>query len=236
MKLTNLVPYSIKSILNSIYRDFITSRLYRKIAYYPKNRNKLHQYWKSPWDGANLPQNYLMGEARSKFLVNLIKKYAKPDSRILEIGCNVGRNLNYLFRNDFKNLSGIEISDIAVKQLIESYPEMAKIINIYNFPVEKIIKKLRDGKFDIVFTMAVLEHIHVDSEWIFPEIVRITKGFLITIEDERGISWGRFPRNYKKIFQSFGMRQIEEINCDQIDGLGNYFFARVFKKRELIDA
>ncbi|NIA22584.1 MAG: methyltransferase domain-containing protein [Proteobacteria bacterium] len=177
-----------------------------------------------------MPQGYLKGKERSQLLVKIIKKYAKQNSKIIEIGCNVGRNLNYLFLAGFKNLNGIEISEEAVKLLKESYPEMYGEVKIYNTAVENVIKKFDDESFNVVFSMAVLEHIHVNSEWIFSEMVRATKDLLVTIEDERGISWGRFPRNYKKIFESLGMKQIEEIRCEKIEGLGADFFARVFKK------
>lgn len=230
MRLAHLTHNFLKPIFTSIYRAIVSSRIFRKITYYPKSRNKLHQYWKQPWDGANLPQNYLKGEARSQLLVEIIKKYVKHSLSILELGCNVGRNLNYLFNSGFMNLSGIEISEEAVQLLKKTYPEMANHSKIYNLSVEEIIKEFSDEEFNVVFTMAVLEHIHIDSEWLFFEMVRITKDFLITIEDERGVSWGRFPRKYKKIFESLGMKQIDKINCDKIDGLGSYFIARVFKK------
>lgn len=230
MRLANLFPKFFKSILISIYRTIVSSGLFRKLTYYPKNRNKLHQYWRQPWDGANLPQGYLKGEARSQLLLENIKKIVEPDASILEIGCNVGRNLNYLFNSGFVKLSGVEISEEAVQLLKKSYPEMASESKIYNKPIEETINEFSDEEFNVVFTMAVLEHIHIESEWIFPELVRITKDFLITIEDEQGVSWGRFPRKYKKIFGSLGMKQINEINCDKIDGLGSYFIARIFKK------
>ncbi len=127
-------------------------------------------------------------------------------------------------------LSGVEISEKAVQLLKESYPEMTSHLKIHNVSVEEIIKEFKDGEFDVVFTMAVLEHIHTDSEWTFPEMMRITKDFLITIEDELGFSWRHFPRNYKKVFESLGMKQIEEINCGRVDGLGERVFARIFKK------
>jgi len=235
MRLINLVPDFLKPALSPIYHIFVHSWINRKIINRPKIRNELHQYWRQPWDGSNLPQNYLFGKARSQFLVEILKRYAKPNAKILEIGCNVGRNLNYLFLAGFKNLEGIEISEKAVRFLKESYPEMSSHTKIYNLPVEKIIKEFRNDEFDIVFTMAVLEHIHTDSEWIFSEIVRITKDFLVTIEDERSISWRHFPRNYEKVFNPLGMKQCEEINCSGVDGLGSNFFARYFKKNHDID-
>ena len=229
MRLAKLIPNFLKPVLRQIYRVFANLSVYRKIAHQPR-RNKLHQYWRQPWDGHNLPQSYLEPKERSQFLVEIMKRHVSPDVRILEIGCNVGRNLNYLWLAGVKNLEGIEISEQAVQLLNQSYPEMASHIKIHNVPVEYVIKTFRDGEFDIVFTMAVFEHIHTDSDWIFPEIVRITADFLITIEDEQSISWRHFPRNYKKVFALHGIKQVEEINCSEVDGLGSSFFARVFKR------
>ena len=166
--------------------------------------------------------------------MKIIKKRAKPNAKILEIGCNVGRTLNYLFLAGFRDLSGIEINEEAVQLLKQSFPEMAGHAAIHNAPVEKSIGQFGNGEFDIVFTMAVLEHIHRDSTWIFPEIVRIAKDYLVTVEDERSRGWRHFPRNYARVFESLGMKQIEEIRCNEIDGLnysGSQFYARVFAKR-----
>lgn len=231
MKWTNLVPEFIKQIYRPIYWSLhhLSYRVYRKIIYHPKKRSELHQYWKDPYDGANLPQGYLEGKERSELLLGIIKRYTTPDSKILEIGCNVGRNLNHLSQAGFKNLEAIEISENAIQLLKKSHPEMASHTKIHNTSIEDIIKEFGDNEFDIVFTMAVLEHIHKDSEWIFSDMVRITKDCLIVVEDEHCESWRHFPRNYKKIFERLGMKQIEEINCADVGGLSCYYFARIFK-------
>lgn len=229
----NIIPNFIKPMLRQPYRVVVTSYLYeayRKITHRPKTRSELHQYWMQPWDGSNLPRNYLKGEARRQFLVGLIKRYADSNARILEIGCNVGGNLNYLFLAGFKKLEGIEISENALQLLRQSYAEMARHTKLYNKPVEEVIGSFQDGRFDVVFTMAVLQHIHTDSEWVFSEMVKITRDFLITVEDERGTSWRHFPRNYKKVFESRGMKQVQEFNCSEVAGLGSNFFARIFRK------
>jgi len=44
------------------------------------------------------------------------------NGKILEIGCNVGRNLNHLYENGFKQLTGIEISENAINALKRMYP------------------------------------------------------------------------------------------------------------------
>lgn len=217
----------LKSVLSSIYCRW------KSLTTCQKSRNELHRYWMRPGDGSNLPEKYLkpVGDyRRSQFLLELIKLYTDANVNILEIGCNVGRNQNYLFLAGFDKLTGIEISEDAVALMKKTYPEMTKSAKIINEPVEDVIGTFLENEFDVVFTMAVLEHIHPDSEFIFSEMVRITHRYLITIEDEKGISWRHFPRNYKKIFESFGMKQVYQSNCRETDGLGHTFWARVFTK------
>ena len=234
-KLQGRIPDSLKPVLKPLYHKLILSplhlRLKRRVVK-PKTRNELWEFWRhpDPEEGRNLPTHYLRGEERSQFLVGLIKNYAAPEAKILEIGCNVGRNLNCLFNAGYVNLSAVEISGDAIDLMKQAYPEMARQIRLYNSPVEDIIKNLGDGAFSLIFTMAVLQHIHPDSESIFSEMARITNGYLITCEDEKGITWRHFPRNYKRVFESLGMKQVYQFNCGQVEALGASFWARVFAK------
>ncbi len=129
MKLAKLIPKFLKPILKPLYVEALM--VYRRIKYRPKTRNELYEYWKDPWDGFNLPQDYFNGKEKSLFLLEIIKKYVSTDAKIIEIGCNVGRNLIYLFSGGFKNLEGIEISKKAVKLLKKSFPELANCTKIY---------------------------------------------------------------------------------------------------------
>ena len=231
-KLQGYIPNFLKPILRPLYRILYLPFYYRlqKATVKHKTRDELHRFWRHPWDGSrNLPIDYLQeGEERSQFLVELIKRYVEPNAKILEIGCNVGRNLNYLFNAGYTKLGGVEISGDAVDLMKQAYPEMAKQIEIYNNPVEDVIKNFEDDAFDVVFTMAVLMHIHPGSRFIFPEMVRITSKYLITIEGEKGASWRAFSRNYKQIFESLGMKQVYQ--SSKIKGMGDIYFARVFVK------
>lgn len=195
-----------------------------------KTREELHEFWRHP-DAANLAEGYRTGgAARSTFLVGLVKRHVQPDGEILEIGCNVGRNLHHLRLAGFSKLSGIEISEAAVRTLAEAFPDLAASARIVNEPVETAIKRFRDDEFALVYTMAVLEHIHADSEWVFGEMVRITRHALITIEDERGVSRRHFPRDYGEVFGALGLKEIATSDCSAIEGLGADFRARVFAK------
>ena len=117
--------------LRSLYRIVTNSRLIRN-RIKQKPREKLHQYWRNPSHG-NLPEKYFEVKERSEFLANIIKKYEKNlDAKILDIGCNVGRNLNYLFFAGYQNnLCGIEINSKAIQLMKTAFPEMfSKSVNL----------------------------------------------------------------------------------------------------------
>jgi len=210
-----------------LHHALVSTRFYRRL----QNRDRVHAYWRDPMDGTNRPEGYLLKEGRSRLLVDLVRKHAPPDPTVLEIGCNVGRNLQFLHEAGYRRLSAIEISEKAVQLMREAYPEMSRQATVHNQPVEEVIRTFPDGAFDVVFTMAVLEHIHTASEWIFAEMMRISKRLVITIEDERSLSWKHFARDYGRVFQALGMEQVESARCDDVEGLGENFFARAFVRR-----
>jgi 2-polyprenyl-3-methyl-5-hydroxy-6-metoxy-1,4-benzoquinol methylase len=233
--LARFVPGFLKPVLRPLYERALHTT--QKLMHRPKSRNDLHSYWRRPPDAGNKPTDYLEGGARSQWLVELAQRHlavASPGDaatkNVLEIGCNIGRNLNAFERAGFHRLSAIEINAEAIELLKQHFPNVGKAAQIYVGPVEEAIKTYDAGQFDLVYTMAVLEHIHRDSEWIFTEMVRITRHLIITIEDERGFSERHFPRCYDKIFTELGMTEIESHDCTGIEGLGTGFVARVFRK------
>lgn len=202
--------------------------LFRLVNYKQQTKDEVLAYWTNPPDQANKPTEYTKGTVRSGFLRVLAGKYHIPGA-VMELGCNVGRNLHILDINGYDNLSGIEINPEAVKLMATEYPRTYRKSKIYKGSIERYIQAFEDGDFDLVFTMAVLEHIHTDSEWVFAEIARITNKYLITIESESHFSKRHHPRNYKKVFEETGLVAIEKINCKGIPGIGGYT-ARVFQK------
>jgi SAM-dependent methyltransferase len=223
--------------------DDLRSRLRRKPARAPTtpdvaprgvaprgvdSREKLHAFWRNP-GGKNRPEDYLEPTGRSRFLVDFISPYVGTDGRILEIGCNVGRNLAHLYDAGYRDLTAIEISADALAMLRATFPDLGATARLINAPVEDVIRDFPDGSFDLVYAMAVLEHIHPDSEWIFDEMVRISRSAIVTIEDERGSSSHHVPRDYGTVFQARGAHQVVERSVSADEGFPVDFEARVFK-------
>jgi SAM-dependent methyltransferase len=192
-------------------------------------KDDLHAFWRAP-DAPNRPEEYVAHTGRSRFLVEFIRPHVGSDPTILEIGCNVGRNLAHLYDAGYHRLTGIEINGDALRLLAETYPDMAQASTLINAPVEDAIREIPDASIDLVYTMAVLEHIHPDSEWIFDDIVRISRGAVVTVEDEHGTSIRHTPRDYREVFESRGLRQVAHQSIDAEGGFGTAFEARVFTR------
>lgn len=198
-------------------------------------REGVLNFWRAPIDTSktenNQPIHYLKGGERSDFLVELIGQYLPCDLKILEIGCNVGRNMAHLFKAGYTNLSGIEINKKAIDLMKKVYPDMYKRSHIIELPIEEIIREIHSNAYDLIYTMAVLEHIHYDSDFVLSEIGRVASKYIITIEDEK-TDWSErhFPRNYKDIFEKGVWKQVFEVNCKELKILDDRFWVRVFMR------
>lgn len=192
----------------------------------PSRAAGFHAYWLSP-EQRNMPQRYIsVGHKRSRHLVETVSRHFDKRTAIFEIGCNAGRNLHYLFAAGFSNLHGLELNPKAVALLREVYPELAEV-PVHVSAVENKIRDYPTDRFGLTFTMAVLEHVHKQSEWVFAEIGRISQNVL-TIEDERSESSRTFPRSYRKVFERLGLRQVEEER--NLPDLSDAFVLRLFRK------
>lgn len=187
--------------------------------------SQIHDFWREP-PKCNEPERYARDLERTKGLIDAISSHAPGMESAMEIGCNVGRNLDALRTFGITRLSGIEISANAVKAMRRHFPELAKTVQIHNAPAEEVLPRLHDDSIDLVFSMAVLLHIHPDSEWIFAEMARVCRKRLITVEYEGAPSYRIYSRNYKAVFEAHGLR---EIWTTPSIGLAKYT-TRVFEK------
>ena len=195
-------------------------------------------FWRSPTPknaqdkGLNNPIDYLsFDDNRSPVLLEIIEKYCdQKDLKILELGPNAGRNLNYLYQHGLTDVHGIEINADAISLLNKTFPHLAGNVKLSS--LEDELPSLDNNEFDLIFSMAVLEHISNESDFILEEIKRVSSRFIITIEDEI-TSWSErhFQRNYRTIFEKNNdWKEIYSANCDEYNCLDDRFFIRVFEK------
>lgn len=179
-------------------------------------------YWKNP-EEKNEPSQYALKKSYW-IVVAMVKKYLSPDATILELGCNIGLNLYHLSKAGYKNLSAIEINSEAVRLMKITYPTLDA--KIYNASIEESIKKIK--AHDLIFSKAVLCHVHPDSNWVFEKIANRAKKYIFTFEDEVADGTRHCPRNYRDVFEPFGFEQVEEVQ--KIRGMVSNYRGRIFRR------
>jgi SAM-dependent methyltransferase len=194
----------------------------------------LHEFWRQPAPPGNNPHDYVRATGRSQALLEIVSDLP-TDARILEVGCNVGRNIAYLFDHGYTGVEGVEINPHAVELLRKTFPQLADR-EIHIGAAGETLPKFADDEFDLVYTMAVLEHIHPDESTVFDDMARIGKQVL-AIEPKGRLTHRTFPHDIPKEFGDRGLMMVSDKSMAEFpsnapDKVIHVFNAYRFKRPE----
>jgi pseudaminic acid biosynthesis-associated methylase len=115
------------------------------------------------------------GVTRTKINKDFLGKLNK-NSRMLEVGCNKGMQLEILKKMGFKNLAGVEVNDSAVHSARKDRDLCIFNGSAFDLP-------FNNNYFDLVFTSGVLIHIAPkDLHKAIKEIIRVSKKYVFGFE------------------------------------------------------
>lgn len=163
----------------------------------------LHRYWSQPSPRGGEPELLLKRNERSRALVQLVSD-VPHEAAVLEVGCSAGRNLAHLADAGYTNLNGIDINCRAIGLAVTEYPQLANA-DLRCGPAETLLPEFGNAQFGLVFTMAVIKHLHPDSVAVFDHMARIGDSIL-AIE-----SWGErshrsYPHDIESLFEQRGFQ------------------------------
>ena len=170
---------------------------------------------------------YLEVDDLARMLLNEIVSRTKPSDPILDLGCNVGRELNDLWARGYRHLTGVEIGVEPVRAMHEVFPEMALGARIFNRSMTEAVREFEDNEFQLVFAHGSLVSLSAREQFVFDEMARISKKYIVTVENEWSLLL--FPRDFGRVFTSRGFRQIQDTVIHQ-GGMGKKAALRVFEK------
>lgn len=210
--------------------------------------NDVRSEWKNR-SGEYSPEYYAYygPDDASEWIRSQVAQFVPPDASILELGCSSGRHLAHLAEHGFEDLHGIEINPDALDVMAENYPTLAAEGTFHVDSIEDVVPEFETDRFDAVYSVETLQHLHPDVAPVFDEIARVTGGVLVTVENEtedgsddsaadrdrdhvRDVSYvnDEFPlyhRNWAEIFTARGFDQVATRQIDRDT-------ARAFRTRE----
>ena len=196
---------------------------------------KARKYWKNQ----EMTDHYFREGKQSKMLVKTIQQLMSTDeiNSIFEFGCNVGRNL-YCIKRKIPGLDimGIDINEAAIK---------AGCMH-FRLPLrtggEEALLGIPTNKYDVVFTVSVLDHIP-EVEKVLKELLRICQRYFICIEPWNGENMDARKHaareysyfwDYPALFAKMQTKILQDIPCPLSEqGLGPYYRLYVIKPKQL---
>lgn len=172
-------------------------------------------------------KHYLEPDDTARKLLGEVRARTGIGDHVLDLGCNVGRDLNELWNAGYRNLTGVEIGVEPVRAMREVFPAMAAGARIVNKSMDEAIGEFKDGEFSMVYTHGSLISLDAGKQCVFDNMCRVTRRWIITVENE----WNPilFPRDFSKVFADRGMRQIYS-EVIRKPGSKNKTVMRIFEK------
>ncbi len=162
------------------------------------------------------------------------------NAKILEIGCGEGSGLSYFVELGYKNLTGVEISKERLKR---ANKKLLHTVILKKIGSDSILP-FDDNSFDVVISLAVIEHV-TDIKRYLKEIYRVTTKNAIIIISSDCYSWRILQKikwyisdqpidktytynNFKKLFNSANMRikHFDVFNLPERGAVLFYYFMR----------
>ncbi|MFC5366280.1 class I SAM-dependent methyltransferase [Salinirubrum litoreum] len=114
----------------------------------------------------------------------VLAEHLPSDAAVMELGCGPGRHLAHLHEAGFSNLSGLDVNDESFDVLAEEYPQLDEVGEFTCDTIESAVPGFADDRFDAVYSVETLQHIHPDEAWVFAEIARVAGEIVVTVENE----------------------------------------------------
>jgi SAM-dependent methyltransferase len=166
-------------------------------------------------------------------MVDFWNPLAPTSASVMEIGSNAGPNLERLRQLGYSRLHGVEINNSAVEAMRAAFPDLASVADIRVGAIEDVLPEVASSSVDMVFSMAVLHHIHPASRSVFAEMVRIARDYICVIEPETLTIPYIFARQYGRVFERLRCTSIRTlyIAADTIEDVDRYdgYTARLFR-------
>jgi SAM-dependent methyltransferase len=113
---------------------------------------------KTFWDNlSNIYTEHYITPPKMGF-INKLENELNGDDSIFEYGCSSGMNLHHLKSKGFTNVSGVDISNIAIDEGKKIYTDINILVGDYTKHVD-----VTTNLYDVVFSRATLQHINTNE-------------------------------------------------------------------------
>lgn len=176
--------------------------------------NRTCDFYNQSWSKALANQREDFGDLENS--LQFLRRLDIPkQSKILEIGCAIGKLINELSSMGFYDVKGIDISEVAIQYGKAKYPHLS----LHSYDGSDL--SFLEGNFDICLSFDVVEHIP-DIDYHFQSVIEIlnpsgkylfqtpnilSNSVIETIRAKGKMSWKQY---HPSLQSSFSLRSNKE--------------------------
>lgn len=193
--------------------------------------NKTRDFYNQSWANALANQHEDFGDLEAS--LQFLKRLDIPkQSKILEIGCAIGKLIDELLSMGFYDVKGIDISEVAIQYGKAKYPHLS----LYGYDGSDL--GFFEENFDICLSFDVVEHIpdideHFKSvidilvpsgKYLFQTPNILSNSVIETIKNRGRMSWKKYHPSLQSSFSlkgkliQVGFQKVEFIKISPLTG------------------
>ncbi|MBL4614101.1 MAG: class I SAM-dependent methyltransferase [Magnetovibrio sp.] len=183
----------VDSLLDGTYKESLLRRILRHMFWFwPRLTQEL------PWiySGHGLPkdvQAFSEIPSHHRSALDLFSKLVgDKDAPILDLGCNMGRHLNFLYDRGHTSLYGVDIMKKAFVAFQERFPKTYDQCTLDHNIFQRYLTRHPDRSFSGVYTFGATVEYNHPSFALVREVCRVSNDLVMFVINENGGGYTRF--------------------------------------------
>ncbi len=160
--------------------------------------------WATASENGRYPPSTYVIKKPGPLLLRLLET-CNPAESVMDMGCNSGANLNFLYQAGYRLLYGVDASREALEHFAHIFPGTFEVANIRHDLFQRYLQGCADEMVDVIHSNgATLELVH-PSFPIVREMCRVARRAVYVDIQERGHA---YPRDYIAQFERRGFQLV----------------------------
>ncbi len=149
------------------------------------------------------PSTYVISDP-GPLMLRLLET-CNPTESVMDMGCNSGANLNFLYQAGYRRLYGVDASGAALEHFARIFPQTFEAADVRHDLFQRYLQRCSDEMVDVIHSNgATLELVH-PSFPVVGEMCRVARRAVYVDIQERGHA---YPRDYIAQFERNGFQLV----------------------------
>lgn len=132
-----------------LYTDISETAFYMNNLYYKNSKYASKHFWENEYKEDSSQYDWYV---KYELISPIIKEFIKPEDEVLQIGAGNSGMAEDMYKDNYKKITNIDISEEVVKEMIKYYKERNIELNYFQMDMMKL--NFKENSFDVILDKA----------------------------------------------------------------------------------